>query len=102
MTIGEQLLVVDGPMARRVADLRAALAVLAGHAGPAVGPVPANPPADRRAICTGIPFKVGTDLADGKVAGTIQQMRMAIAVNTLALPAVAVPVGVAGGLPQVM
>jgi len=30
MTIGEQLLVVDGPLARRVADLRAAFAVLAG------------------------------------------------------------------------
>lgn len=30
MTIGEQLLVVDGPLARNVADLRAAFAVLAG------------------------------------------------------------------------
>jgi Asp-tRNA(Asn)/Glu-tRNA(Gln) amidotransferase A subunit family amidase len=30
MTIGEQPLVVDGPLARRVADLRAAFAVLAG------------------------------------------------------------------------
>jgi amidase len=29
-------------------------------------------------------------------------MRMAIAVNALGLPAVAVPVGVAGGLPQVV
>jgi hypothetical protein len=27
MTIGEQLLVVDGPLARRVADLRTAFAV---------------------------------------------------------------------------
>jgi amidase len=53
-------------------------------------------------ISTGIPFKVGTDLAAGKVAQTIWQMRMAIAVNALGLPAVAVPVGVAGGLPQVV
>jgi amidase len=53
-------------------------------------------------ICTDIPFKVGTDLADGKVAETIHAMRMAIAANALGLPAVAVPVGIAGGLPQVV
>lgn len=53
-------------------------------------------------ICTGPPFQVGTDLADGKVAETIAAMRMAIAVNALGLPAVAVPVGVADGLPQVV
>jgi amidase len=53
-------------------------------------------------ICTDIPFQVGTDLADGKVADTIHTMRMAIAVNALGLPAVAVPVGLADGLPQVV
>ena len=51
-------------------------------------------------ICTEVPFKVGTDLADGAVAQTIHHMRMAIAVNALGLPAVAVPVGIADGLPQ--
>jgi len=53
-------------------------------------------------ISTGIPFKVGTDLAAGQVAETIWQMRMAIAVNALGLPAVAVPIGIADGLPQVV
>ena len=49
-------------------------------------------------ICTGIPSEVGTDLGGEAVAQTIQDMRMAIAINTLRLPAVAVPVG----LPQVV
>lgn len=53
-------------------------------------------------ICTGIPFKVGTDLGGDAVARTIHDMRMAIAVNALGLPAVAVPVGVADGMPQVV
>ncbi len=53
-------------------------------------------------ICTGIPFKVGTDLGGGAVARTVHDMRMAIAVNALGLPAVAVPAGVADGLPQVV
>lgn len=53
-------------------------------------------------ICTDIPFRVGTDLAPGAVARTIHDMRMAIAVNALGLPAVAVPVGVLDGLPQVV
>lgn len=34
------------------------------------------------------------------MAATIRGMRMAIAVNALGLPAVAVPVGLGGGLPQ--
>ena len=51
-------------------------------------------------IFTDLPLEVGTDLADGRVAQTIRGMRMALAVNALGLPAVAVPVGIAEGLPQ--
>jgi amidase len=51
-------------------------------------------------IFTDIPFEAGTDLADGRVAETIRGMRMAMAVNALGLPAVALPVGLGGGLPQ--
>jgi amidase len=53
-------------------------------------------------ISTGIPFLAGSDLDDGAVAGTISDLRMTIAVNALGLPAVAVPVGAADGLPQVV
>ena len=51
-------------------------------------------------IYTDIPFEAGTDLADGQVAETIRGMRMAIAVNALGLPAIALPVGIGDGLPQ--
>lgn len=51
-------------------------------------------------ICTEPPGRAGTDLDDGQVAKTIRTMRMAMAVNALGLPAVAVPVGVGDGLPQ--
>ena len=51
-------------------------------------------------ICTEIPMRAGTDLDEGQVAETIRSMRMVIAINALGLPAVAVPVGVAEGLPQ--
>lgn len=51
-------------------------------------------------IFTDVPFKVGTDLDDGCVAETIHGMRMAMAVNALGLPAVALPVGIGDGLPQ--
>jgi amidase len=51
-------------------------------------------------ICTDIPFQAGTDLDEGRVAATIRSMRMAIAVNALGLPAVALPVGIGDGLPQ--
>jgi amidase len=51
-------------------------------------------------VCTDVPFPVGTDLDQGRVAETIRSMRMAIAVNALGLPAVALPVGVGEGLPQ--
>ncbi|HEY6747220.1 MAG TPA: amidase family protein [Mycobacteriales bacterium] len=51
-------------------------------------------------ICTDPAFAAGTDLDDGRVAETIRTMRMAMAVNALGLPAVAVPVGIGDGLPQ--
>jgi amidase len=51
-------------------------------------------------IATDIPLPAGTDLDDGRVAETIRTMRVAMAINTLGLPAVAVPVGIGDGLPQ--
>jgi amidase len=51
-------------------------------------------------IYTDVPFEAGTDLDDGRVAETIRGMRMAMAVNALGLPAVALPVGIGDGLPQ--
>jgi amidase len=51
-------------------------------------------------IFTDLPFEVGTDLADGRVAQTIRGMRTVLAVNALGLPAVALPVGIGEGLPQ--
>jgi amidase len=51
-------------------------------------------------IYTDVPFEVGTDLDDGRVAETIRGMRMTIAINALGLPAVALPVGIGDGLPQ--
>ncbi|HEU4348114.1 MAG TPA: amidase, partial [Actinoplanes sp.] len=53
-------------------------------------------------IGTDIPFEVGTDLGGAAVASTIHKLRMAIATSALGLPSVAVPVGMAGGLPQVV
>ncbi|HEU5325159.1 MAG TPA: amidase [Candidatus Limnocylindria bacterium] len=50
-------------------------------------------------IATEMPSQAGTDLDEGHVAADIRAMRMATAVNALGLPAVAVPVGVADGLP---
>jgi amidase len=51
-------------------------------------------------IATDIPREAGTDLDPGQVARDIRTMRMAMAVNTLGLPAVALPAGVGEGLPQ--
>jgi amidase len=51
-------------------------------------------------IYTDIPFVAGTDLDNGRVAETIYGMRMALAINALGLPAVALPVGIGDGLPQ--
>ncbi|TMD03194.1 MAG: amidase [Chloroflexi bacterium] len=51
-------------------------------------------------VCTEPPFTVGTDLTPEGVAGIVRSMRMVVVVNLLGLPAAAVPVGVAEGLPQ--
>lgn len=51
-------------------------------------------------ISTDIPFKIGYDLTADAVTAIHQAMRMAHAVNTLGLPAVALPVGISDGLPQ--
>jgi amidase len=51
-------------------------------------------------IASDIPREAGTDLDAGQVAEDIRTMRMAMAVNALGLPAVALPVGVGEGLPQ--
>jgi amidase len=53
-------------------------------------------------VCTDLPFEVGKDRTVAEVAATVRGMRMALAVNALGLPAVAVPVGLADGLPQVV
>jgi amidase len=53
-------------------------------------------------ICTDVPFEVGKDLTAAGVADIHRGMRMALAVNTLGLPAVAIPVGVGDGRPQVV
>jgi amidase len=53
-------------------------------------------------ICTDIPFLVGADRTPPGVADNLRSMSMAMAVNALGLPAVAVPVGVGQGLPQVV
>jgi amidase len=51
-------------------------------------------------ISTEPPFPVGADLTLDGSAGLISSLRMTLAVNALGLPAVAVPTGVAEGLPQ--
>lgn len=51
-------------------------------------------------IGTDIPFEIGYDLTADGVTVIHRTMRMAHAVNVLGLPAVALPVGIADGLPQ--
>lgn len=43
-------------------------------------------------ICTDIPFELGRDRTTAEVAQVVRDMRMALAVNALGLPAVALPV----------
>jgi Asp-tRNA(Asn)/Glu-tRNA(Gln) amidotransferase A subunit family amidase len=51
-------------------------------------------------VATEVPSLAGTDLDEGQVAERIRTMRLTMAVNALGLPAVALPVGIAEGLPQ--
>lgn len=52
-------------------------------------------------VSTQPPFPVGHDLAGAEAnAGILNSMRLVVTVNLLGLPAAAVPVGVANGLPQ--
>lgn len=51
-------------------------------------------------VCASPAFEVGADLEPQWQAGWPAAIRVTVAVNLLGLPSVAVPVGVAGGLPQ--
>jgi amidase len=51
-------------------------------------------------VCASPAFEVGTDLEPQWQAGWPAAIRVTVAVNLLGLPSVAVPVGLAGGLPQ--
>jgi amidase len=53
-------------------------------------------------ISTEPPFTVGMDLDADGVSAILSSMPMVVAINLLGLPAVAVPAGVEGGLPQVV
>ena len=61
---------------------------------PGLERVPGNPPADLGADLHRLPFAAGTTWGMVVCRRTIRGMRMTLAVNTLGLPAVAVPVGI--------
>jgi len=76
------------PMMERAAIARA------WHAWMARAPLVLAPVCGRR------PFQVGADLDPEWLDGWPPALRMSVAVNLLGLPAVTVPVGIDGGLPQ--
>ena len=51
-------------------------------------------------IYTDIPFEATKGYSPAEVAEIVRNLRMTTAINGLGLPAVALPVGVSGGLPQ--
>lgn len=51
-------------------------------------------------VCALPAFRIGDDLGSAWLAGWPAALRTSLAVNLLGLPSVAVPTGVAGGLPQ--
>ena len=52
-------------------------------------------------VSTAQPFTIGHDVANGEQAlGVRESMRLTLVANLLGLPSVALPAGVAGGLPQ--
>jgi amidase len=51
-------------------------------------------------VCARQPFETGSDLDPLWLAGWPSALRMSVAVNLLGLPAVTVPAGISGGLPQ--
>ncbi len=51
-------------------------------------------------VATQPPFTVGADLQAEGVIDIVRSMRLVVAINLLGLPSVAIPVGVADGLPQ--
>jgi amidase len=51
-------------------------------------------------IATSPPFPAGADLDERGAAAFLVALRMVVAINFLGLPAVAVPAGPGGGIPQ--
>lgn len=51
-------------------------------------------------IFSDVPFEAAKDLTRAQVAAIVRGLRMTLAVNALAVPAVALPVGIGEGLPQ--
>jgi amidase len=51
-------------------------------------------------VSADFPFEVGRHRTTAEIVEILRAMRMALAINALGLPAVALPVGIADGLPQ--